>query len=121
MKRLMFVVVVALTCVFLTACGSNNQLQGKYYSLETGKKILQFEFGETSGKYHESGKVYIVDDIDTKKKQFNIVGNVTLPATYELSEDGKLTLLVSGDSSEEVLYKEGSKALEEALKKEDKE
>lgn len=121
MKRLMLVTVVVLTCLFLTACGSNEQLKGKYYSLETGKKILQFEFNDTNGKYYESGKTYIVDDIDTKKKQFNIVGGITLPATYELSEDGKMTLFVSGDSSEEILYKEGSIALEKALKEENKE
>lgn len=119
MKKVISIVVALVFFLILTACGKQNTLAGKYYEVIGEDSKLRWEFEDNTGKFHSPyGKNYIVSSIDTENKQFTgnspQKGNIIF--SYEQKEDGTLLVTPSG-SYEHTYYKEGSKALENALYK----
>lgn len=119
MKKYLLFPIVLLTTLVLVACGSQNAIPtGKYYPTYDGEKLLKLEFQkDTAFWYGGNGDTaYSITDIDTKQKQFTVsVNGENFVSSYELSDDGKLTILTGGDFHGDY-YREGSKALEEATK-----
>lgn len=116
MKKIIFVSLTFFFSLFLVACSnSKNSLEGRYYRVYEGEKTLVFEFEKNSGKYYGGGSVTPITEIEEDKKQFTATGDWSVVVAYELSEDGKLTIL-NGGGVEGEYFKEDSKALEEALK-----
>ncbi|WP_371130750.1 hypothetical protein [Streptococcus didelphis] len=74
-KKLLGLIVLALSVIFLVAC-SNNSLNGKYYKVYDGEKTLVLEIKGDSGIYHNDGN-FEVSNIDTKNKSF-VLGVILL-------------------------------------------
>ncbi|HEL1549474.1 TPA: hypothetical protein TXJ13_000078 [Streptococcus suis] len=120
MKKYLLLPVLMLTTLFLVACGNKDTIpNGKYYHVSTydGERLLKLEFKEdTAFWYGGNGDVaYSITDIDTEKKQFTVsVSGQNIVSSYELSDDGKLTILTGEFNGD--YYREDSKALEEVTK-----
>lgn len=121
-KKLFGFIVLALSTIILVACSSNS-LNGKYYKVYDGEKTLILEIKDDSGTYQNEGN-FVVTNIDTKNKSFVLEGGSTnYTVLYDDKSDGELKVdlgnFYSNASGKETYYKEGSKALEKALKKKD--
>lgn len=121
-KKLLGLIVLAVSSIFLVACTSNS-LDGKYYKVYDGEKTLILEIKDDSGSYHNEGN-FVVTNIDTKNKSFVLEGGSTnYTVLYDVKGDGELKVdlgnFYSNASGKETYYKEGSPALEKALKKKD--
>lgn len=118
MKKVYWVVIIALCSLFFVACGKPaNSLEGKFYKVYEGEKTLAFEFDKDSGFYHLSsmGGAVPITNIERDKKQFAVSGFLTVVIAYNISDTGELEIL-NGGGMEGTYYKEDSKALEEAMK-----
>lgn len=121
-KKLFGLFILVLSTIFLVACSSNS-LDGKYYKVYDGEKTLILEIKDDSGSYHNEGN-FVVTNIDTKNKSFVLEGESTnYTVLYDVKGDGELKVdlgnFYSNASGKETYYKEGSQALEKAIKKKD--
>ena len=118
-KKLLGLMILAISTVFLVAC-STNSLNVKYYKVYDGEKMLVLEINDESGIYHNEGN-FVVTNIDTKSKSFVLKGgSAKYTVLYDVKSDGKLNVDLGNfqynASGKETYYKEGSKALEKALR-----
>ena len=114
MKKKFLSLVIAIFGLFLlAACGNKNSLDGKYYWINDlrNEYILEIK-GEQGFLDSEGGHTFT---IDKEQGVFHVEGFVNPTVKYEYQEDGKLIARLVGSGKD--IYKEGSKAYKEALKK----
>ncbi len=119
-KKMLGILVLALSSLFLVAC-SNNALEGKYYKVYDGEKTLVLDIDDDAGRYSNDGN-FVVSDIDSKSNSFEIKsGSSSYTVLYDLKRSGELNVdlgsFYNNASGKETYYKEDSDALEKALKK----
>lgn len=113
-KKLLGLIVFALSAIFLVAC-SKNSLDGKYYRVYNGEKTLIMSIKGNGGSIDFDGKDFAIVNVDNDSKQVTISGELG-NRTYNLNptKDGRVN--EPGIGYKTYLYKEDSKALEHALK-----
>lgn len=120
MKKVISLIVLGFSLIFLASCSKQNNLDGKYYNVYDGNAKLILEINGDSGKFYKEG-THAITDVDTKKQSFTFSSNGReYVVTYTLSEDGTLkydTGSFMTGSNKFVAYKKGSEAYKEELKK----
>lgn len=116
MKKKLLATLLAVMSVFLlVACSSKDDLSGKYYrvSSATGDTKLVLNINGSNGVFYADGEHEIFEiDRDSKVITYSDSGSQTI--NYSLSDDG--TLEYSGYvAGKDVIYKENSEALKEAI------
>ncbi|MGN2340424.1 hypothetical protein [Streptococcus dysgalactiae] len=112
-RKLVGLIVLAISTVFLVAC-STNSLNGKYYKVYDGKKTLVLEINGKDAYINLDGKK-VITKIDKESKIIFYEDYGVRTLKYEISRDGEFSYF--GDiAGKDILYKEGSKSLEKALR-----
>lgn len=120
MKKLLSLLLLGITTIFLISCSKQNTLDGEYYDIYDGKAKLVLEFNENGGRFYEN-ETRAITNIDTKNKTFTFsVNGRDVVVTYDLKENGTLkydtgSYFTSGN--ENIAYKKDSEAYKKALKK----
>ena len=119
MKKVISLMILGISLIFLASCSKQNNLDGKYYNVYDGNSKLILVIDGDGGKFYNEG-THVITDVDTKKQSFTFSSNVReYVVTYTLSEDGTLkydTGSFMTGSNKFVAYKEGSEAYKEATK-----
>lgn len=116
MKKSLSISFLAILSLFLFACSTQNSLDGKYYEVYDGEKELVLEINGEGGYYYSSSNTVPVTNVDKENKKITAdAGWMKVVFSYEIGENGVLEL-AEPNSSSEIYYKEGSQALEQALK-----
>lgn len=123
-KKILGVVFVVLSLLFISACSNNSskqasdELDGKYYATTndydqelTDRAWIVIEDNTLTYIYDEDNNTEYIYNIDTEKKTLSGDGKV-YAYTYE---DGKLTTDIGTSGSTEDYYQKGSKAYKEFL------
>lgn len=108
-KKIFALLLLILPFVFLTACSSQNELDGKYYRIYDGEATaLIFEIEGDKGYYYpESVKKEMT--VDKERSIFSYTDKgVALQLTYTYNEDG--TLSYNGFFGGDTVYKKDSKS-----------
>ncbi|QGG98505.1 hypothetical protein EA459_07960 [Streptococcus dysgalactiae subsp. dysgalactiae] len=107
-KKLLSILVLALSSLFLVAC-TNNSLDGEYYWINDSRNQHIASINNNKGFVESEGGYSIEIDLDSKviKSEFG-----TEEYNYK---DGELTTNFTGVKDK--FYKKGTKACDEALKK----
>ncbi|NLJ19371.1 hypothetical protein [Globicatella sulfidifaciens] len=117
MKKLLSLLALGFSIIFLASCSNKDSLSGKYYDIYDGEAELVIEFTDKGGKFYKEG-THAITDADTKKQSFTFSSNGReYVVTYTFSEDGTLkydTGSFMTGSNKFVAYKEGSEAYKEA-------
>lgn len=110
-KKLLGLIVFALSAIFLVAC-SKNSLDGEYYWVDNSRNSLILTIKGNEGVLESEGthKVTVNKDL----KLFEVSGFIDPSVKYDYN-DGVLTADLTGVSRE--YYKKGTKAYKDALKK----
>lgn len=120
MKKILLVFASVVTVLFLVACNSKNELDGKYYKIYEGDPYaLVFEIEGDKGYYYPDGEK-VEMRIDKERNVFSYTGwgGIVFELKYTHDENGILSC--EGSFGSETAYKEGSKAYNDELKKRDK-
>ena len=119
MKKVISLMILGISLIFLASCSKPNNLDGKYYNVYDGNAKLILEIDGDGGKFYKEG-THAITDVDTKNKTFTFSSNGRdYVVTYTLSEDGTLkydTGSFMTGSNKFVAYKENSEAYKEARK-----
>lgn len=119
MKKVISLMILGISLIFLASCSKQNNLDGKYYNVYDGNAKLILEINGDSGKFYKEG-THAITDVDTKNQTFTFSSNGRdYVVTYTLSEDGTLkydTGSFMTGSNKFVVYKENSEAYKEAMK-----
>ncbi|HGD5054571.1 TPA: hypothetical protein ACJR8T_000483 [Streptococcus agalactiae] len=111
-KKLVGFIVLVLSTLILVAC-SNDSLEGEYYWINKYRNDLEMTITSNAGSVDVDGKDYAIVKVDNENKQITVstdYGNRTF--NMKLTKEGKAV-----SPSDHIVYKKGSKACEEALKK----
>lgn len=116
MKKLLSVVVLFISALFLVACGSaKSGLDGEYYKIYDGEaysKVFEIENGK--GFYYPDGsKTKMKVDEEEQTITYTSRG-VVFQLTYKYEKSG--ILVFDGPFGGDTVYKKDSKAYEEELK-----
>lgn len=118
MKKLLTLLILGITTIFLISCSKQNSLDGKYYNQYD---YLVLEIKGNQGTYHENNN-HPITNVDTKNKTFTFsVNGRDVVVTYDLKENGTLkydtgSYFTSGN--ENIAYKKDSEAYKKNIKKE---
>ncbi|MCO4521056.1 hypothetical protein Si102_00212 [Streptococcus infantarius subsp. infantarius] len=119
MKKVISLMILGISLIFLASCSKQNNLDGKYYNVYDGNTKLILEINGDSGKFYKEG-THAITDVDTKNQTFTFSTNGRdYVVTYNLNEDGTLnydTESFMTGSNKFVAYKEGSESYKEAMK-----
>ncbi|MFI3886738.1 hypothetical protein [Streptococcus parauberis] len=107
-KKMLGILVLALSSLFLVAC-SNNALDGEYYWINDSRNEHMATIKDNKGFVDSEGGYSI--EID---KELKLIKSEFGSEKYTF-EDGKLTTNFNGVESD--FYKEGTKACDEVLEK----
>ncbi|HEN0625057.1 hypothetical protein ASN88_01019 [Streptococcus parauberis] len=111
-KKMLGILVLALSSLFLVAC-TNNSLDGEYYWINDGRNELEMTIKGNGGSIHSDGSDFAITNVDSDNKQITVstdFGEKTF--NIKLNKDGK-----GYSPNNHVVYKKGTKACDEALKK----
>lgn len=111
-RRILISLLLALSTLFLVAC-SNNSLDGEYYWINDQRNELEMTITGNGGSVHSDGHDYAITKVDTEEKRITVstdFGDRTF--NIKLTKDGEAI-----SPSEHTVYKKGSKAYKEVLKK----
>ena len=119
MKKVISLIVLGISLIFLASCSKQNNLDGKYYNVYDGNSKLILEIDGDGGKFYKEG-THVITDVDTKNKTFTFSSNGReYVVTYTLSEDGTLkydTGSFMTGSNKFVAYKEDSESYKKEMK-----
>lgn len=119
MKKVISLIVLGFSLIFLASCSKQNNLDGKYYNVYDGNTKLILEIDGDSGKFYKEG-THAITDVDTKNQSFTFSSNGReYVVTYTLSEDGTLkydTGSFMTGSNKFVAYKENSESYKKEAK-----
>lgn len=117
MKKLLSLLLLGITTIFLISCSKQNNLDGKYYNQYD---YLVLEIKGSQGIYHEDYN-YPITNIDSKNKTFTFsASGREYVATYDVKKDGTLifdtgNFLTGGNK--QTVYKKDSEAYKKNIKK----
>lgn len=119
MKKVISLIILGISIVFLASCSKQNNLDGKYYNVYDGESKLILKIDGNGGKFYKEG-THAITDVDTKNQTFTFSSNGRkYTVTYTISEDGTINYdtdsFMTG-SNKFVAYKEDSEAYKEATK-----
>lgn len=77
MKKLLSLLALGFSIIFLASCSNKDSLSGKYYDIYDGEAELVIEFTDKGGKFYKEG-THAITDADTKKQSFTFSSNGTL-------------------------------------------
>ena len=114
-KKLIGLLVLMLSLIFMVACSSKSELNGKYYLINSSEVRLRMVISDNGGSVDWDGKDYAIVNVDDSNKQVTVSTDFG-DKTYNLHyKDGK-AIFPSNNNKDEV-YKQGTKAFDEAMKK----
>ncbi|ELY5748213.1 hypothetical protein RYR35_001457 [Streptococcus iniae] len=111
-KKFLGLLILTLSAIVLVACSSNS-LDGEYYWINDSRNELEMTVTGNGGSVHSDGHDYAITKVDSENKQITVstdFGDRTF--NIKLTKDGEAI-----SPSEHTVYKKGSKACKEALKK----
>ena len=113
MKKLLSLVALPLTTLFLVACSSNPIMDGEYYEIGDYGTDLVITIKGDKGTVDAEGSTSSMT-VDNDTQTFEISGFVNPTVKYEYKDD-VITANITG--SERQYFKKGSEAYKEELKK----
>lgn len=119
MKKVISLMILGISLIFLASYSKQNNLAGKYYNVYDENAKLILEINGDSGKFYKEG-THSITDVDTKNQSFTFSSNGReYVVTYTLSEDGTLkydTGSFMTGSNKFVAYKKNSEAYKKVMK-----
>ena len=113
MKKLLSLVALALTTLFLVACSSKPIMDGEYYEIGDYGTDLVISIKDDKGTVDAEGSTSSMT-IDNDTQTFEISGFVNPTVKYEYKDD-VITANITGSARQ--YFKKGSEAYKEELKK----